>query len=183
MYDRVVDRAAEHGEPADLALRDWLLVGLSFSAGMYEAICFLTFGKVFAGFQTGNLMLLGVGIAAPAARWPEPGHGHHLPGRVRRRRRAGGADLKAFGRGEEGDEVAPTVHQVWPRRVSVAFAIGLIPQAAFLAVWITAASPASLSGILIALAALAMGLRSTPPAHSTCRAFPRWLLPPRTSAW
>jgi hypothetical protein len=66
MHDRVVDRAAALGEPADLAVRDWLLVGLSFSAGMYEAICFLTFGKVFAGFQTGNLVLLGVGVAGTA---------------------------------------------------------------------------------------------------------------------
>ena len=160
MYDRVVDRAAEHGEPADLALRDWLLVGLSFSAGMYEAICFLTFGKVFAGFQTGNLMLLGVGIAGtrpPAG--PNP-----VTVIISLAAFAAGVALavpilKAFGRGEEDDETAPTVHQVWPRRVSVALAIGLIPQAAFLAVWITTASPASLSDILIALAALAMGLQ------------------------
>ena len=33
--------------PAELAVRDWLLVGLSFATGIYEAICFLTFGKVF----------------------------------------------------------------------------------------------------------------------------------------
>ena len=48
----------------------------------------------------------------------------------------------------------------WPRRVSVALAIGLIPQAAFLVVWITAASPARLAYILIALAAFAMGLQA-----------------------
>ena len=66
MDDRVVDRAAAHATPAELAVRDWLLAGLSFSAGMYEAICFLAFGKVFAGFQTGNLVLLGFGSRAPA---------------------------------------------------------------------------------------------------------------------
>jgi uncharacterized membrane protein YoaK (UPF0700 family) len=157
MFDRVVDLAAEHGESADLAVRDWLLVGLSFSAGMYEAICFLTFGKVFAGFQTGDIMLLGVGIAGtrpPAG--PNPvtvvislaafavGVALAVP------------ILKAFG---PGQETADQVHQVWPRRVSIALAIGLIPQAAFLAVWIPAAAPASLSDILIALAALAMGLQ------------------------
>ena len=39
MNDRVVDRAAAHATPAELALRDWLLVGLSLATGMYEAIC------------------------------------------------------------------------------------------------------------------------------------------------
>ena len=44
-------------------MRDWLLVGLSFATGIYEAICFLTFGKVFTAAQTGNLVLLGIGVA------------------------------------------------------------------------------------------------------------------------
>ena len=46
-----------------LAIRDWLLVALSFSTGIYEAICFLSFGKVFAAFQTGNIVFLGLGVA------------------------------------------------------------------------------------------------------------------------
>jgi hypothetical protein len=68
--DRVVDWAAAHATPGELAVRDWLLVGLSFSAGMYEAFCFLALGKVFAGFQTGNLVYLGFGVAGarPLAR-------------------------------------------------------------------------------------------------------------------
>ena len=63
MNDRVVDRAAAHATPAELALRDWLLAGLSFATGVYEAIVFLTFGKVFTAAQTGNLVLLGIGVA------------------------------------------------------------------------------------------------------------------------
>jgi hypothetical protein len=63
MPDRGVDRAAAHATPAELATRDWLLTGLSFATGIYEAICFLTFGKVFAAAQTGNLVLLGIGVA------------------------------------------------------------------------------------------------------------------------
>jgi len=63
MNDRVVDQAAAHATPTDLAVRDWLLVGLSFTTGIYEAICFLTFGKVFTAAQTGNLVLLGIGVA------------------------------------------------------------------------------------------------------------------------
>jgi uncharacterized membrane protein YoaK (UPF0700 family) len=44
--------------------------------------------------------------------------------------------------------------------VSIALAIALILEAAFFAVWITAAAPASLVYILIALAAFAMGLQA-----------------------
>jgi hypothetical protein len=69
MNDRVVDRAAVHATPMDLAVRDWLLVGLSFTTGIYEAICFLTFGKVFTAAMTGNLVLLGIGVAG--TRQPE----------------------------------------------------------------------------------------------------------------
>jgi len=61
--ERIVDRAAAHARPSALAVRDSLLVGLAFSAGIYEAICFLSFGKVFTGFQTGNLVFLGLGLA------------------------------------------------------------------------------------------------------------------------
>jgi hypothetical protein len=51
MRDRVVDRSAAHAAPALLEVRDWLLVALSFSTGIYEAISFLTFGKIFMGFH------------------------------------------------------------------------------------------------------------------------------------
>jgi LuxR family maltose regulon positive regulatory protein len=44
--------------------------------------------------------------------------------------------------------------------VQITLAIALILQAAFFAVWITAAAPASLAYILIALAAFAMGLQA-----------------------
>ena len=44
--------------------------------------------------------------------------------------------------------------------MSIALAIALIVQAGFLAVWVTAASPASLAYILMALSALAMGLQA-----------------------
>ena len=52
------------------------------------------------------------------------------------------------------------VFQAWPRRVSIALAIALVLQAAFLVVWVTAASPARLAYILIALSALALGLQA-----------------------
>ncbi len=158
MHDRVVDRAAAHPASAELAVRDWLLAGLSFSAGMYEAICFLAFGKVFAGFQTGNLVFLGFGVAGtrpPAG--PNP-----VTVVISLAAFAAGVALaipilKGFGGGQETEHNAS---QVWPRPVSIALAIAFVLQAAFFVVWVTAASPASLAYILIALAAFAMGLQA-----------------------
>src|ERR1700691_6169818 len=117
MNDRVVDHAAANAKPAELAVRDWLLAGLSFSAGMYEAICFLTFGKVFAGFQTGNLVLLGVGVARTAP----PAGPNAVTVVISLAAFAAGVALampilKAFGGGQEtGHNVFP----VWPRPVSI----------------------------------------------------------------
>ena len=158
MNDRVVDRAAVHATPAELAVRDWLLVGLSFSTGMYEAICFLTFGKVFTAAQTGNLVLLGIGVAGTR----QPAGPNPVTVVISLAAFAAGAALampilRAF----DGDkEIADNdVVQAWPRRVSIALAIVLVLQAGFLAVWVTAASPASLAYPLMALSALAMGLQ------------------------
>jgi uncharacterized membrane protein YoaK (UPF0700 family) len=158
MHDRVVDRAAAHATPAELAVRDWLLAGLSFATGTYEAICFLTFGKVFTAAQTGNLVLLGIGVAGTR----QPAGPNPVTVVISLTAFAAGAALampilKAFdGDQETGDN---NVFQAWPRQVTIALAIALILQASFLAVWITAASPASLAYILMALSASAMGLQ------------------------
>jgi len=64
--DRVVDRAAAHATPAELAVRDWLLAGLSFSAGMYEAFCFLALGKASPDFRPGTSCTSGSVSLAPA---------------------------------------------------------------------------------------------------------------------
>jgi uncharacterized membrane protein YoaK (UPF0700 family) len=158
MHDRVVDKAATHATPAELAVRDWLLVALSFATGIYEAICFLTFGKVFTAAQTGNLVLLGIGVAGTH----EPAGPNPVTVVISLAAFAAGAALavpivKTFGGGQEtGDN---NVFHAWPRRVSIALAIALVLQAGFLAVWVTAASPASLAYILMALSALAMGLQ------------------------
>ncbi len=158
MNDRVVDRAAAHATPAELAVRDWLPVGLSFATGMYEAICFLTFGKVFTAAQTGNLVLLGIGVAGTR----EPAGPNPVTVVISLAAFAAGVALavpilKAFGGGQETEH---NVFQAWPRRVSIALAIAFILQVGFLAVWITAASPASLAYILMALSALALGLQA-----------------------
>jgi len=159
MNGRVVDRAAAHATPAELAIRDWLLVGLSFATGIYEAIVFLTFGKVFTAAQTGNLVLLGIGVAGTK----EPAGPNPVTVVISLAAFAAGVALaipilKAFdgGRGTADNKV----FQAWPRRVSIALAIALILQVVFLVVWVTAASPASLAYILMALSALALGLQA-----------------------
>ena len=77
MHDRVVDRAAAYTTPGRLAIRDWLLITLSFTSGIYEAVSFLSFGKVFTGFQTGNIIFLGLGLDGTrpplADTWPRLG--------------------------------------------------------------------------------------------------------------
>jgi uncharacterized membrane protein YoaK (UPF0700 family) len=158
MHDRVVDRAAPHATRAELLVRDWLLVALSFSTGIYEAICFLTFGKVFTAAQTGNLVLLGIGAYGT----PQPIGPNAVTVVISLAAFAAGAALampilKAF----DGDkEIQDSdVFHVWPRRVSIVLAAALILQAAFLIVWVTVSSPAHLAYTLIALSAFAMGMQ------------------------
>jgi uncharacterized membrane protein YoaK (UPF0700 family) len=158
MHDRVTDRAAAHATPAALAVRDWLLAALSFATGTYEAICFLTFGKVFTAAQTGNLVLLGIGVAGTH----QPAGPNPVTVLISLAAFAAGAALampvvRAFNGDQEISD--NDVVQAWPLRVSIALAIALVLQAGFLAVWVTAASPASLAYPLMALSSLAMGLQ------------------------
>ncbi len=158
MPGTVADRAAPHATPADLAVRDGLLVALWFATGVYEAICFLTFGKVFTAAQTGNLILLGIGVAGTR----EPAGPNPVTVLIALAAFAAGAAaampiLRAFDGDKEIDDT--DVFQAWPRRVSVTLAIALVLQIGFLALWVTAASPAALAYPLIALSAVAMGLQ------------------------
>jgi uncharacterized membrane protein YoaK (UPF0700 family) len=158
--DRRVDRAAAHATPALLAVRDRLLVGLAFSSGIYEAICFLSFGKVFTAFQTGNIVFLGLGAAGTRPPFgPDPDSvvislvafamGAALAVWI----------LKAFDGDDEVDDDKVFVFQVWPRRVSIALGVALVVQLGFLAVWIAASPRSEVSNILLGLNAFAMGLQ------------------------
>lgn len=53
--------------------------------------------------------------------------------------------------GQERETEDNNVFQAWPRRVSIALAFAPILQVGFLAVWVTAAAPASRAYILMAL--------------------------------
>jgi uncharacterized membrane protein YoaK (UPF0700 family) len=157
MPDRVVDLAARHATPALLAVRDWLLVALAFATGIYEGICFLTFGKVFSAAQTGNIVLLGIG-----ARTHPPAGPNEVTVAIALASFFAGAALAMpilktfYGDREMGDH---HVFPVWPRRVSIVLAIALVLQAGFLALWATAAAPATLAYPLMAMSASAMGLQ------------------------
>jgi uncharacterized membrane protein YoaK (UPF0700 family) len=156
--NRPVDRAFAHATPTLLAVRDWLLVVLAFSSGIYEAICFLSFGKVFTAFQTGNIVFLGVVAAGTRPPFgPEPvsvvislvafAADTALAMRI----------LKAFNGDEEVED--NDVVQVWPRRVSIAPGVALVMQVGFLAAWMAASPPSEVSTILLGLNAFAMGLQ------------------------
>ncbi|MFD9326123.1 YoaK family protein [Streptomyces sp. NPDC060065] len=156
--DRRVDLAAAHAAPELLAIRDRLLVALAFSSGVFEAICFLSFGKVFTAFQTGNLVFLGLGAAGtrpPAG--PDPVRvvislaafavGAALAARI----------LTAL---NGDDEIEDTdIFEAWPQRVSIALGVALVAQVGFLVVWMTMSPSSPVSNILVALNAFAMGLQ------------------------
>lgn len=156
--DRTVDTAARHAPPGRLAVRDQLLVVLSVSAGMYDAICFLTFGKVFTAFQTGNIVFLGIGIGGtrpPNGPWP-------WRVVVSMAAFAVGAAvavliLNAFN-GDEEIEDAEVSH-VWPRRVSVALCVAVVLEVAFFVVWVATSLTDWSIGVMLALGAGSLGIQ------------------------
>ena len=131
------------------AVRDLLLVGLTFSSGAIDAISFLALGKVFTAFMTGNLVFLGLGLADADG-----------PDVVRV-----AVSLACFAGGvlAAGRIVGqPKPSSPWTRRVSVALGIAVLAQAAFLAGWLaTSGRPATIAGdLLVSFYAAAMGLQS-----------------------
>jgi uncharacterized membrane protein YoaK (UPF0700 family) len=158
MQDRVMDRSAAHATPPLLAVRDWLLVALAFSAGIYDAISFVSLGRVFTAAQTGNFALLGLGVAGtrpPTGPLPVTavislaafavGGGLAIP------------ILKSFNGDEEIKDSG--VFQAWPRRVLIVLEVALVAQAGFPAVWMMNPLSIDIVRIPVALAAFAMGLQ------------------------
>ena len=142
-----------------LGIRDCLLVALSFSTGIYEAVCFLSFGKVFTAAQTGNLILLG--LAAGGTR-PPLGPNPVTVGVSIAAFAAGGAAAMPILKPFSGSEVKDSdITDVWPRRASVALGLSLAVQAGFVAVWMTrtSVSAASAPYVLVGLIAFAMGMQ------------------------
>jgi uncharacterized membrane protein YoaK (UPF0700 family) len=134
---------------SDTTVRDWLLVGLTFASGAADAIAFLGLDKVFSAFMTGNLVFLGLVVAGA----DQPDLWRVAPA------------LAGFA---VGVYVAVRIVKpsrgtgVWPRRVSMALALGALAQAAFLLGWLVASGrPSSAAGdLLVGLSALAFGIQS-----------------------
>jgi uncharacterized membrane protein YoaK (UPF0700 family) len=138
-------------------MRDWLLVALSFSSGVFEAICFLSF-RVFSSFQTGNLVF--VGLSAGGTRPPQGPDPAIAP--VSLATFALGAAvampiLHSFDGDVELDDTQ--VQHVWPRQTTMALGLSLAPQVAFLAVWMRYSPPSRATLTLMGLIAFAMGVQ------------------------
>jgi uncharacterized membrane protein YoaK (UPF0700 family) len=130
--------------------RDLLLGGLTFSSGAVDAISFVALGKVFTAFMTGNVAFLGLRVAGSSV---APGAQAIL------------ASMGAFAAGVylSTRMVMPSRGSAaWPRRVTIALGVSLIPHAVFAAVWMACNGQPSMHVIhvLLALWALAMGMQS-----------------------
>ncbi|WP_246064731.1 YoaK family protein [Nonomuraea longispora] len=142
--------------PARSIIRDWLLVALSFSTGVYDAICFLFFGKVFTAFQTGNIVFLGLafgGIRPPAG----PNLVYvviSLGGFI-----VGGALAMRILRKSRPQTHTEGKDTLWSSRVSVTLAAGLALQIIFLVVWMTTSRSTEMIYIMVATGAMSMGMQ------------------------
>jgi uncharacterized membrane protein YoaK (UPF0700 family) len=138
------------------AVRDVLLVCLTFGSGAVDAISFLGLGRVFTGNMTGNLVLLG--LAAGQAAGSEV---------VR-----SAVSLGAFSVGVllasrlvvliSGRAPGARASRVWPVGVSVVLVLVVLLQAGFLGGWLSCSGHPGLvfEAVLVGLSALAMGLQS-----------------------
>jgi uncharacterized membrane protein YoaK (UPF0700 family) len=137
--------------PRSERVRDGLLIGLTFSAGAVDALCWMALGKVFSAFMTGNLVFLGIdaaGVPGPSVPRVLVAVAAFAIGAVL------GARIVAPTRGN-GD--------VWPSRVTVALGAAAAAQVVFLGIWLVVdGRPSDLSGhALIGISALAMGMQTS----------------------
>jgi uncharacterized membrane protein YoaK (UPF0700 family) len=143
------ERTSTAPEVDEVELRDRLLIGLTFSSGAVDAICYLTLGKVFTAFMTGNFVFLGLRIAGAAG-----------PNLV-----SVAVSLVVFSAGvflATRIVRASRDSAVWPRRVTLALSVALIAHAAFLGVWLAVDGRPSLgdADVLLGISALAMGVQT-----------------------
>ncbi|MDB6017329.1 MAG: hypothetical protein JWR19_1818 [Pedosphaera sp.] len=129
--------------------RDMLLHALTVSSGAVDAISFIALGKVFTAFMTGNIAFLGLRVA-----------GANAPGKV-----AILTAIAAFAVGVYLSTiiVLPTEGSgMWPKRVTVALGVSLIPHVVFLAVWLASNGQPSSDAVhvLLGLWGFAMGMQS-----------------------
>jgi uncharacterized membrane protein YoaK (UPF0700 family) len=133
--------------------REGVLMSLTFSSGVVDAISFIAFGKVFTAFMTGNLVFLGLG----AANAFKPGG----PNLVRV-----GVVLVAFALGVFGAArllKRSRGTRLEPHGLSLALGGVFLLQIVFLVGWLSASGdPAdAFATCLAAIEAIAMGMQSS----------------------
>jgi len=138
-----------HNHALELKVRDLLLNALAVSSGAVDAISFLSLGKVFSAFMTGNIAFLGLRVAGASA-----------PGWV-----SIVVSMAAFAAGvyiSTRIVKASKGSRTWSPRVTIALGASLIAHAAFLAVWFTSNGEPSIevAHVLLGLWGLAMGMQS-----------------------
>jgi uncharacterized membrane protein YoaK (UPF0700 family) len=128
--------------------RHAFLLGLTGAAGALDALAFLHLGKVFASFQSGNLVFVGLGI------------GNGNGGLVVR----AGAVLVGFSRGAGagarlvGPKLNPANASVELRVVAIEAAL----LAVFAALWLVVGTPSDVVRVvLLAIGAAAMGIQAS----------------------
>src|SRR5437660_1620704 len=138
-----------HNHALELKVRDLLLNALAVSSGAVDAISFLSLGKVFSAFMTGNIAFLGLRVAGASA-----------PGWV-----SIVVSMAAFAAGvyiSTRIVKASKGSRTWSPRVTTALGASLIAHAAFLAVWFASNGEPSIevAHVLLGLWGLAMGMQS-----------------------
>jgi len=138
-----------HNHALELKVRDLLLNALAVSSGAVDAISFLSLGKVFSAFMTGNIAFLGLRVAGASA-----------PGWV-----SIVVSMAAFAAGvyiSTRIVKASKGSRTWSPRVTIALGASLIAHAAFLAVWFASNGEPSIevAHVLLGLWGLAMGMQS-----------------------
>src|SRR6267142_1888337 len=131
-----------------LRVRDLLLNALTVSSGAVDVISFVSLGKVFSAFMTGNIAFLGLRVAGASA-----------PGAV-----SIFTSMLSFAVGVYVSTriVNRSTDGLWPARVTVALGVSLIAHAAFVAIWFASGGHPSgnIAHVLLGLWALAMGIQS-----------------------
>ncbi len=129
-------------------VRDLLLGVLAFAAGAVDVLSWLTLGKVFSGFMTGNVVFLAAGLFS-----------HHSELSL-----YAAIALCAFGVGACATASLmpredPRV--LWPARVTAGLIACALVQLVFWAVWLAVGGhPGSLLMVLLGILAFAMGIQT-----------------------
>src|SRR5579862_3367029 len=146
--------ASRRPSAPEFALRDIILLLLTFASGATDAVSFLGLGQVFAGMMTGNLLLLGFAL------------GHYDAQRLAQ-------SLLAMVGFAVGVFAAGTILRKgpvtsgWPPRATAALMAELVIVTVFTGGWLaTGGQPAAgAQRLLIAAAAIGMGVQTAISRH------------------